>query len=336
MSPTTDKASQVIIEDFHSQALEGNPLGDPSVRQVPVYLPPLYDPENRRYPSLYLLSAFGTRGLKMLNDDLWEENIKERLDRLILSGKMRATIVVMPDASTRYGGSQYVNSSATGQYEDHILELVKFIDKKYSTEANAEHRAVAGHSSGGFAAMRFGMLHPELFGLVADHSGDKYFEMTYKADFPQLLRFVDKAGTGGIEKLLKNPAEELRRGASFNALSLLANASCFSPSPDSEHGFDLPFNLHNGELIPAVWERWLAFDPVELIEFHAKSLRSLRLIYFDCGLFDEYNLLYGARIFAERLDALKIPFRYEEFEAGHRDIRYRYDVSLTAISKALP
>ncbi len=115
--------SQIIIENFHSQSLEGNPLGDPATRRVPVYLPPDFDPE-QGYPSVYLLAAFAARGLKLLNDDLWQENIQERLDRLIASGGIQSMIVVMPDASTRYGGSQYLNSSATGQYEDSILELV--------------------------------------------------------------------------------------------------------------------------------------------------------------------------------------------------------------------
>lgn len=272
----------------------------------------------------------------MLSDDLWEENIQERLDRLIETGEMRPMIAVMPDASTRYGGSQYVNSSATGQYADHILELVDFIDGRYATRANAKFRAAAGHSSGGFAATRLGMMHPETFGLVADHSGDKYFELTYRADFPYLLRYLTRVGEEGLADLLKDPGEGLRNGAPFQALALAATAACFSPNPKARLGFDLPFDAHTGELRPEIWARWLEFDPVNLIETHAEALRSLRLLYFDCGLYDEYNLLFGARIFAERLKALEIPHHYEEFEGGHRNIRYRYDVSLKAISQAMP
>lgn len=336
MSPVTDKRSEIIIEEFHSEALEGNALGDPTTRRVPVYLPAGYDPENEKYPSLYFLASFGSRGLKMLSDDLWEENIQERLDRLIGSGKVRSMIVVMPDASTRYGGSEYINSSATGNYEDHILELVTFIDGKYATIASSDYRAVTGHSSGGFAALRFGMLHPNIFGLVADHSGDKYFDMTYRGEFPNLLRYYDKHGRKGIAKLLADPALALRKGASFHALSLLATAACFSPNPESEFGFELPFDLQSGELRPDIWKKWLAYDPIGLIDRYSDSLRSLRLLFFDCGLYDEYNLLYGARILAERLSVLEIPFRYEEFEGGHRNIRYRYDISLEAISEAFP
>ncbi len=85
----------------------------------------------------------------------------------------------MPDASTRYGGSQYLNSTATGRYEDHILELLAFIDSKYPTRPEASQRAVMGHSSGGYGALRLGMCHADTFGLAAAHAPDLYFEMVY-------------------------------------------------------------------------------------------------------------------------------------------------------------
>lgn len=326
-------ASQIIIEEFHSRALEGNPLGDPATRRVPVYLPPDYA-ASKPYPSLYLLAAFGNRGLKFLNDDLWSENIQQQLDRLIADGAVRPLIVVMPDASTRYGGSQYVNSSALGNYEDHILELVGYVDAKYPTLPSPGARAVAGHSSGGFAALRFGMLRPDLFGLVADHSGDKLFELTFKPEFGGLLRYYERAGDEELAALLADPGTELQRGAPHTALSLLATAAAFSPNPAAALGFDLPFDLHTGALRPEVWARWLAFDPVEIAAQHLDALRSLKLLYFDCGRFDEYNLLYGARVLTEQLREHQIPFMYEEYEGGHRNMKHRYDVSLAAISAA--
>lgn len=327
--------SQTVIEEFHSQALEGNPLADPATRRVPVYLPAGYDP-SKRYPALYLLAGFGSRGLRFLNDDLWQENIPQQMDRLIGEGRVRPLIVVMPDASTRYGGSQYVNSSATGNYEDHILELVQFIDAKYSTLAAPEGRGVAGHSSGGFGALRFGMRRPEVFGLVADHSGDKYFELGFKPNFGELLRYIESVGETGLTALLRDPGAGLRTGAPHSALSLLAIAAAYSPNSASPWGFDLPFDLHSGELRPEVWARWLTFDPLETVEQYADALRSLRLLYFDCGRFDEYNLLYGARRFTKKLRSLKIPFQYEEYDGSHRYMKHRYDTSFAALSAAMP
>jgi enterochelin esterase-like enzyme len=326
-------ASQIVIEEFHSRALEGNPLGDPATRRVPVYLPPGYDAK-QRYPSVYLLSAFGNRGLKFLNDDLWEENIQQRLDRLTAAGNVQPLIVVMPDASTRYGGSQYLNSSATGNYEDHILELVQYIDGKYPTIAQPSSRAIAGHSSGGFAALRFGMLHPDIFSLVADHSGDKWFEVTFKTLFPQLLRYANAVGEAGLAALLADPGSGLRAGAPFTALDLLAMCACFSPTPKAKLGFDIPVDLHTAALLPDVWGRWLAHDPIEIAAQHADALRSLNLLYFDCAKGDEYNLLYGTRLLTQKLAELKIPFSFEEYEGGHRNMQHRYDVSFAAISAA--
>ncbi|MEX2161473.1 MAG: alpha/beta hydrolase-fold protein [Anaerolineales bacterium] len=326
--------SQIVIENFHSQALEGNPLGDPATRRVPVYLPPRYDAK-KRYPSLYLLSGFASRGLKFLNDDLWEENIQQRLDRLIGEGRVRPLMVIMPDASTRYGGSQYFNSSATGNYEDHILELVEYIDGKYPSLAEPQVRAIAGHSSGGFGALWFGMRHSDVFGLVADHSGDKYFEMVYKPDFGELLRYFERVGEAGIQELLRDPGEALRNGAPHLGLDVLAMASVYSPNPDSPLGFDLPVGLTTGELRQDVWKRWLAFDPLVAVDQYAEALRSLRLLYLDCGRFDEYNLLYGARLFTQKLRQQHISFTYEEYEGSHRNMKHRYDVSFAALSAAM-
>ena len=79
--------SQIIIEEFDSKTLAGNPLGDPSIRKVPVYLPyPAGGSTTQSYPVVYLLTAFAARGLKLLNDSLWEENFPERMDRLISNG----------------------------------------------------------------------------------------------------------------------------------------------------------------------------------------------------------------------------------------------------------
>jgi enterochelin esterase family protein len=324
-------SSQVIIEAFHSKSLDGNPLGDPVTRRVPVYLPPGYD-KKERYPSAYLLAGYGSRGLRFLNDDLWEENIPQQLDRLVSDGVIQPMIVVMPDASTRYGGSQYVNSSATGNYEDHILELVAYIDSKYSTLADRNRRAILGHSSGGFGALRFGMLHPEVFGLVADHSGDKYFEMGLKPNFGEVLRYCEKVGDAGLAELLRDPGAGLKNGAPHQVLSLLATAACYSPNANVDLGFDLPYDVRTGAFRPEVWARWLDFDPTEIVDRHIESLKSLRLLYFDCGRFDEYNLVYGARRITEKLRTLGIPFQYEEYDGSHRYMRHRYDVSLAAIS----
>lgn len=324
--------SKIAIEQFESASLKDNPLGDPTMRRVPVYLPPGYDDNDGSYPVVYVLAAFASRGLKLLNDMLWDENIQERMDRLIDEKIVQPMILVLPDASTRYGGSQYLNSSATGQYEDHILEIVAYIDTKFRIISDRKARAVMGHSSGGYGALTLGMKHSDIFGLVADHSGDKGFELAYQPEFGDFLRYYEGVGEQGLMELLEDPGAGLRNGAPFSVINIAAMASCYSPNPDSIFGFDLPFDLHTGRLRTDIWEKWQTHDPLSMVKQYADALRSLRLLYFDCGTRDEYNLLYGARQFAEELAASKISHIYEEFDGGHSNVSYRFDKSLKAIS----
>lgn len=326
----------VVIPSIVSEHLAGNPLRDPAERRVPVYLPHGYDTSDRRYPVVYLLSGFGSRGSMFLNESAWDENLPERLDRLIATGAIRPLIVVMPDCMTRLGGSQYINSAATGRYEDHLVrELVPFVDARFRTVPTREQRAVAGRSSGGYGATILAMRHPDVFGLAADHSGDKYFELCYKSDFTRCLAGLAAFGDSAQEFLRGFPHPPAARGTNwFDTANVLAMAACYSPNPSSPTGFDLPFEEYTGRLRPDVWRRWLAHDPVELAAAGADALRSLRLYYLDCGRRDEYHLQYGCRIYHRHLEELGVPHRYEEFDGGHRNVAHRLDVSLAAISAA--
>ena len=73
----------------------------------------------------------------------------------------------MPDASNRYGGSFFTNSVTTGNWEDFIVrDLVAFVDGRYRTLRRPASRAIAGHSMGGYAAIKLAMKHPDVFGSV--------------------------------------------------------------------------------------------------------------------------------------------------------------------------
>lgn len=339
MSPT----SQIVIETIASDVLRDNPLGDPFERQVPVYLPPGYADSEARYPTVYLLTGFTGRGAFMLNDSAFDEPIQERLDRLIAADQIQPMIIVLPDGFTRYGGSQYLNSTATGRYEDHLItEVVPHIDRRFRTQAEPGGRAIGGKSSGGYGALVQAMRHPDLFGLVACHSGDMYFEYAYRPEFP---KFLDAAARNLIDSYesLRNflktfsPKMYPKPTSFFDVIHISAMAACYSPNPASPCGFDLPFTFHTGELRPDVWQRWLAWDPITLINdnHYAEALRHLKLLYLDCGNRDEYALHYGARILSRRLTELNIHHHHQEFDGGHRSTNFRYDVSLQAISQAL-
>lgn len=324
----------VTVHRYESRVLKSNPLKDPYVRDLTVYTPPGYTgSRSRGYVTAFGVVGFGGTGRMLFNIDPLHEPLNQRLDRLISQGKCGPMIVVMVDCFTRFGGSQYINSSATGRYEDYIIdEIVPFIEQKY----NVASKAVWGKSSGGYGSIVLGMRHPEVFKALADHSGDSAFEYCYLIDFPQAIQEFQKAGgpMKWLESFWNHPE---RRGRTYHgALNTFAMAAHYSPNPKSrELGVDLPFDVDTGEFNEEVWKRWLKWDPIRMVEKYKKNLKKLKLIYIDCGSKDEFNLQIGSRILHSKLISMNIKHHYEEFEDGHMNVQYRYDVSLPLIYKTL-
>jgi enterochelin esterase family protein len=327
-------AGTVIVERFESQVLRGNPLGDPYIREIPVYLPPGYETDrSARYPVIYWLHGFTGIGLSSIAKSLWTPSLPELMDRVIAAGAPPA-LLVMPDGSTRYGGSQYLNSPATGRYEDHIIEeLVPHIDQAYRTMPGAAHRGVVGKSSGGYGAVVLAMRHPEVFGGVASHSGDMYFEACYKPFFWKALNVINHHG--GVAAFLRafEAMPKKARDAADALTILVAMGQAYSGNPDGS--FELPLDVTTGEMREEVWARWLEWDPVVMAERHVGALRQMRLIYIECGAKDEWNLHYGARILHRRLEALAVRHEHAEFDDDHMNIQYRYVESLHRLAEVL-
>lgn len=271
----------------------------------------------------------------LLNDNLWNPPLDARMDALVAKG-CGEMILVMPDCATRYGGSQYLDSSATGRYETHLVaELVPFVDRTFRTLAASEHRGVLGKSSGGYGALVQGMRHPEVFGAVACHSGDMCFEYCYRGDVPKFCARIQNAG--GLAKWFAEfEAAHQKKHEDLVALNILGMAAAYSPNPATmPFGIDLPCDLESGVFREDVWQRWLAHDPLQLLDRHAEALRTMRLLFLDCGIRDEWHLHLGARLFAGRLAGLGIRHEIEEFDDGHMNVQYRYDVSLPRLARAL-
>lgn len=325
----------LVILRHKSRVLAGNPLGDPVERDLHVYLPPGYDPAaKRRYPALLAIAGFTGTGASLFNMDPLSEGLKERLDRLIASGKCPSVIVAAPDCFTRLGGNQYINSSATGRYEDYLVkEIVPYVSERFRTA----RWGIFGKSSGGYGSIVQGMRHPEVFQAVADHSGDSDFELCYLPDFPSAMDAWRKAG--GPKKWLDGfwRDDNQRRRHHLNPLNMLAMSAHYSPNSRAKGTLeiDFPFDLETGAFRPDVWARWRAWDPVNMVPRYAKNLKKLRFIYVDCGTKDEWHLHWGARALTAALRKHRLKVRHEEFDDGHMSIAYRYDVSVPLLTKAL-
>src|SRR3989304_10224291 len=117
-----------------SEVLKGNPLGDPHIRRFPVSLPPRYeDAPDERYPVIFGLMGFTGGGIMFLNRRfLAHPGLDTDLDDLCLEKGMPGGLSPFRPALTSLGGSQYVNSSAVGRYQDYIVqELVPLIDSRF-------------------------------------------------------------------------------------------------------------------------------------------------------------------------------------------------------------
>lgn len=323
------KHFELRLEPFESASLRGNPAGDPCRRLTPVLLPrTAREGSDLRFPVIFLLAGYGSSGRSMTNWNGWTPSVPERFDRMRDRGEIGDVIAVFPDAFTRYGGSQYVNSDATGRYEDMMVrDLVGWLDSRYPTLAAGRHRGIAGKSSGGYGALVLGMRHPDVFSAVACHSGDMYFEYCYKQDFPRLLRLLEKHGS--LEGFLKAFDEAPKKTSDLVlALNVVAMAAAYSPDPEAPGGLELPVDPDTGEVVDEVWKRWLAHDPVYLCESHVPALKKLRLLYLECGRRDQFHLQYGLRILSRKLERLGVDHIAEEFDDDHSGTSYRYEVSI--------
>jgi enterochelin esterase family protein len=208
----TDKQTQGIVKILRheSKVLKGNPLNDAHVRDLCVYLPPDYEASDKNFPVVYCLTGFTGRGKMFLNDSAFAPNLAQRLDKLIAENKIKPMIAVMPDCFTYYGGSQYINSSATGNYEDYLSEeIVPFVDENLRTINERNSRAVMGKSSGGYGALIMAMHHSDIFGLACSTSGDAYFEFCYFPGISEGFRAIKGDPKALVKKFW---CEDARKG----------------------------------------------------------------------------------------------------------------------------
>lgn len=327
---------RLVVE---SEVLAGNPLGDPARRPLWVYLPEGYAEDgDDRYPSIYVIQGMTGQVDMWLNRTAFEPNMIERIDAVFSGGETPAAVVVFVDAWTSVGGSQFINSTSTGDYLDYLCdEVVAFVDSRYSTISDRDHRGLTGKSSGGYGAMVVPMLRPDVFGALAAHAGDALFEVCYQPEFPQAARILRDHYDGSYDSFWKDVRSAVafdfdRLGAPLNTYAM---ASCYSPDEADPPGVLLPFDVETARLDDEVWERWLAWDPVRMAPDKTEALASMHLIYLDAGRGDEFYLDLGAQALAKELRKAGIEHTLELFDGTHGGIQYRYPQAISALAQAL-
>jgi hypothetical protein len=181
------------------------------------------------------------------------------------------------------------------------------------------------------------MLRPDLFGALATHAGDSLYELSYVPEFAKAARFL-RAYDHDIMRWWAEfkSRTSFTKEADHTLLVVLGCSACFSAAEDGTP--ELPFDPRTGALRPRVWQRWLDWDPVRMVERYADALRSLRAFWIDAGTRDEFHLDLGAEAFRAELSRIGVPderIHFELFEAGHGAIDYRYPLALSWLAHRL-
>ncbi len=328
--------------EIESGVLRGNPLGDPHVRPLWVYTPPGYEEGEDRLPSVYVIQGFAGQVDTWRNRSPFRKNFPELVDDLFAEPDAPPPcVVVLVDCWTSLGGSQFLDSPATGRYHTYLCsEVVPYVDANFRTLNMAGHRGIMGKSSGGYGAMVTPMLRSDLFGGLATHAGDGLFELCYLREFASCVRALRDHYGGSWERFWEDfgsrPA--FSRPGDHDLVNEYAMAAAYSADGDGTIRF--PFDLETGRLVPEVWERWLRWDPVRMAEQpeHRETLRGMRAVWIDAGRRDEWYLDLAAQAFHRQVEAAETPaeaVHFELFDAGHSAIEYRYPLSLRFLAERL-
>ena len=330
------RVDELVID---SQALTANALGDPHQRPIYVHTPPGYDEEpERRYPSIYLIQGLTGQLDMWRNRKAFAPTVLELMDQALAQPDATPAILVYVDCWTSLGGSQFLDSPGTGRYHTYLCdEVVPFVDARYRTLPEAAHRGIAGKSSGGYGAMVTPMLRPDLFGALATHAGDALFEVSYQPDIREAVRSLRDDYDGSYEAfwadLRSRPGRPRKSDGAL--LNMYCMAACYST--DADGTVRLPFDTSTGRLLSAVWDRWLAWDPVRMAPERADALHGLKAIWIDAGRSDDFYLDLGAEAFRQALARLGIEenVQFELFDGTHASIEWRYPLAVSFLAQRL-
>ena len=291
--------------------LVNNPLNDPAERHLAVFLPTQYT-TTKRLPVVYYLPGFGGSSDDFIAQaSVWQGIVQHFADTVT------PVIFVVVDGRTRWGGSQYINSPAQGAYADYICEdIVPLVDMRYATIRQTSGRIIAGHSSGGFGALRLGSSHSRLFGHVIALSPDSDFPTTHLSlvQDPAVRRVSQQT----LQALIQpNPTRLPRLEGDVEYIVALSVA--YAPrGADFPGQFDWPYDA-KGQFQESVWRRWLDNDPLEIVRKRRNAFLPSQSIYLDGAAHDEFKANIGARKIGDVLQTRRCRSVFYEPPGGHGD-----------------
>lgn len=297
-------AARLEVQSIPGTTLRGNPLGDPAERRLAVFLP---DGKPGGAPTLVIyLPGWGGSSEDAIAGGAngWQGGVVDALSKA--ATPVRIAVV---DGRSRHGGSQFLNSTATGRYADYISEeILPFLLKQYGPS----RCVIAGHSSGAYGALMLAMDHHTKFQAVVALSPDSDFDTTHRA-------LVEQSDVRGVTA--RDLAEAMKPGGrppggvAGLVLGLCAN---YTPIADKPGHFEWLYDA-GGKWRPAAWQRWLELDPLTVVRRRPDAFDAAQRIYMDGAEHDEFGANIGARKIAGVLKDRPVAVRFKETRGGHSD-----------------
>ena len=308
--PAPSPASQIVDRQLRSPNIARGKIGADPLRRFAVYLPAGYDKSAtgnpaRRYPVIYYLPDAGGNYRNIFD----HKDAQGVFDRAISDGRIAPFILVAIDMNTPLGSSWCVNSPATGNWEDFMIdELVPYMDSNFRTLARRDSRGIAGEFMGGYGAIRFGMVHPDVFGAVY---------ALHPVGTGSGLKVMDSLPNWDILANAKS-LDDVRKDGYSTIFTTIFQAHL--PNPNKPPLFiDLAAQKVGDRLAidSGLTERLRAnFLLEELIPKYAQNLKSLRALKFDWGRNDlNQDHVYSNQAFTHKLNEYGIAHEAEEYNA---------------------
>ncbi|MEI7822056.1 MAG: alpha/beta fold hydrolase, partial [Verrucomicrobiota bacterium] len=305
-------AARLDVLEVRSAKLKNNPAGDPSTRRVAVLVP---DGSKNDAPLplvIYLPGWGGSSEDVIAQGGGW---LARTVDKLAASGLALRIAVV--NGRSHFGGSQFLNSGATGEYADYVAdEIAPAVEARYALAKEAAFpRIIAGHSSGGYGALMLAISRHAQFAAVVALSPDSDFEVTHKGIVSQpSVRAITPAA---LEKVMASGAKARLPGdgLAHMVMGLCAN---YAPVAGKPGRFEWLYD-EQGKFRQQAWQRWLDVDPLHVVRKRADAFAPAQRVYLDGAEHDEFGANIGARKIWEVLRERKSPVTFYESPGHHND-----------------
>ena len=314
----TPEFPRIDYINIPAPALANNILNESLERDLAIYLPASYGDNETRYPVAYYLLDLGLTGRDVTIT-------AQEIQKDVAAELSREMILVIISGNNSLGGSLYVNSPVTGNWDDFITkDVVRYVDERYRSIPNPASRGLGGYGVGGFGAVNIAMRHPDVFSTVYAISpylfDDDGLAASPLFDSPLTIDAVIDLQARELPMSTREAISDMQHAG--KAQFSIAYGVSFFPNLSIPAPFiDYPYYRQNGRVFrdEAIWQRWqTGFGGLpEKIQQYKTNLLQLHAIGLGCGEHPPYQwILTGCQFFSTKLTAAGISNQLSSFPAG--------------------